>query len=250
MRHAELAARIDSTILRPEATPDEVAAVCEQAAALGCAACVVLPLHLDLCVEILGASPTAPCTVAAFPSGGLTRELLAAEAEDAVDRGAREVDMVLPAGLVRAMRYGDVVEHVNAAAEVVHDGGALLKVIVEAGLLTPAETARAASLAADGGADFVKTSTGVYGGGATAEQVRLLRAAVPQTVGVKASGGISTLARALEMLEAGADRLGTSAAAAILAEVGRGRVKKSSLSDENPTHPPGGNPGDRVGPLL
>jgi deoxyribose-phosphate aldolase len=220
VQHAELAARIDSTLLRPEATPDEVAAMCEEACALGCAAAVVLPLHLDLCVEIVGASLTAPCTVAAFPTGGLTRDLLAAEAEDAVDRGAREVDMVLPVGFVRAMRYGDVVEFVNAAAEVVHDGGGLLKVIVEAGLLSPAETQRAASLAADGGADFVKTSTGVYGGGATVEQVRLLRAAVPAMVGVKASGGIATLAAVMAMLEAGADRLGTSAAAAILAELG------------------------------
>ena len=91
-------------------------------------------------------------------------------------------------------------------AALVHETGGLLKVIVEAGLLSPEETRRAASLAADGGADFVKTSTGVYGGGATAEQVRLLRSALPPTVGVKASGGISTLARALEMLEAGADR--------------------------------------------
>jgi deoxyribose-phosphate aldolase len=215
----DLAARIDATILRPEATPDEVAAVCEEAVSLGCAAAVVLPLHLELCVEILGSSPTAPCTVAAFPTGGLTRELLAAEVSDAMDRGACEVDMVLPLGFVRALRYGDVVEHVNAAAEVVHDGGGLLKVIVEAGLLSPGETERAASLAADGGADFVKTSTGVYGGGATVEQVRLLRATVPPMVGVKASGGISTLATALAMLEAGADRLGTSAAAAILAEL-------------------------------
>jgi deoxyribose-phosphate aldolase len=219
VQYAELAARIDSTILRPEATPDEVAAVCEEAVSLGCAAAVVLPLHLDLCVEILGSSPTAPCTVAAFPTGGLTREMLAAEVSDAMDRGAREVDMVLPVGLVRALRYGDVVEHVNAAAEVVHDAGGLLKVIVEAGLLSPAEIERAASLAADGGADFVKTSTGVYGGGATVEQVRLLRATVPPMVRVKASAGISRLASALAMLEAGADRLGTSSTASILAEL-------------------------------
>ena len=89
MAHAELAARIDSTLLRPEATPDEVAAVCEQAVSLGCAAAVVLPLHLALCVEIAGTLPTAPCTVAAFPTGGLTRDLLAAETSDAMDRGAR-----------------------------------------------------------------------------------------------------------------------------------------------------------------
>ena len=216
MERAELARRIDSTILRPEATPGEVEAVCEEAVALGCAAAVVLPLHLDLCVEILEGSGTAPCVVAAFPSGGLTRSLLEAEVEDGMDRGAREVDVVMPIGLVRAARYGEVVEHVHAAAALVHETGGLLKVIVEAGLLSPEETRRAASLAADGGADFVKTSTGVYGGGATAEQVRLLRSAVPPTVGVKASGGISTLARALEMLEAGADRLGTSSAGAIL----------------------------------
>ncbi|TMK41635.1 MAG: hypothetical protein E6G66_16665 [Actinobacteria bacterium] len=111
--------------------------------------------------------------------------------------------------------------HVNAAAEVVHDGGGLLKVIVEAGLLSPAQIERAASLAADGGADFVKTSTGVYGGGATVDQVRLLRSSVPPMVGVKASGGIATLAGALAMLEAGADRLGTSSAASILAELSR-----------------------------
>jgi deoxyribose-phosphate aldolase len=96
---------------------------------------------------------------------------------------------------------------------------ALLKVIAEAGLLTPAEIERAASLAADGGADFVKNSTGVSGGGATVEQVRLLRSSVPPMVGVKASGGISTLAKALAMLEAGADRPGTSSAAAMLAEL-------------------------------
>jgi deoxyribose-phosphate aldolase len=219
VQRAELAACIDSTILRPDATPDEVAAVCEQAVSLGCAAAVVLPLHLELCVEIVASSPTAPCTVAAFPTGGLTRDLLAAEASDAMDRGAREVDMVLPVGFVRALRYGDVVEHVNAAAEVVHDAGGLLKVIVEAGLLSPGEIQRAASLAADGGADFVKTSTGVYGGGATVEHVRLLRASVPPMVMVKASGGISTLAAALAMLEAGADRLGTSSAASILGEL-------------------------------
>jgi deoxyribose-phosphate aldolase len=216
MERAELAARIDATILRPEATPDEVRAVCEEAAALGCAAAVVLPLHLDLCVEVLDGSGTAPCVVAAFPSGGLTRSLLEAEVQDGIDRGAREVDVVMPVGLVRAGRYGEVVEHVHAAAAPVHDAGGLIKVIVEAGLLSPEEARRAASLAADGGADLVKTSTGVYGGPATAEQVRLLRSAVPPTVGVKASGGISTLAGALELLGAGADRLGTSSAAKIL----------------------------------
>ena len=218
MQRAELAARIDATILRPEATPDEVAAVCGEAAELGCAAAVVLPLYLEMCVEILAGSATAACTVAAFPSGGLTRELLAAEAEDAMNRGARELDMVLPVGLVRAARYGEVVEHVNAAAEAVHDGGGLLKVIVEAGLLDPGEILRAAALAADGGADFVKTSTGVYGGPATVDQVQRLRAAVPPTVGVKASGGISTLAKALAMLEAGATRLGTSSTRTILSD--------------------------------
>ena len=219
MDAGELAGRIDATILRPDATAEEVADVCASAVSLGCAACVVLPLYLADCVEILEGSATAPCTVAAFPTGGLTRDLLVAEAEDAMERGATELDMVLPAGLVRGLRYGEAVEHVHAAAAVVHEAGGLLKVIVEAGLLTPSQVGRAAALAADGGADFVKTSTGVYGGGATAEQVRMLRAAVPPMVGVKAAGGIATLARAVELLEAGADRLGTSSAGAILAEL-------------------------------
>jgi len=215
----ELAGRIDATILRPEATAEEVADFCASGVSLGCAACVVLPLYLVTCVEILEGSATAPCTVAAFPTGGLTRDLLEAEAEDAMERGATELDMVLPAGLVRGQRYGEAVEHVHAAATVVHEAGGLLKVIVEAGLLSPGEITRAGELAADGGADFVKTSTGVYGGGATAEQVRLLRAAVPPMMRVKASGGITTASRAIELLEAGADRIGTSSAAAILAEL-------------------------------
>jgi deoxyribose-phosphate aldolase len=218
MRPEELAGHIDSTILRPEATPDEVAVVCEEAVALGCAAAVVLPLHLDLCVEIVSGSATAPCTVAAFPAGGLTATLLDAEVEDAMDRGATEVDMVMPIGLVRAARYGEVVEYVHGAAGIVHQANGLLKVIVEAGLLGADDLRRAASLAADGGADFVKTSTGVYGGPATVDQVRLLRSSVPPMIGVKASGGISSLADALALLEAGADRLGTSSAAEILSD--------------------------------
>src|SRR2546423_1938144 len=135
-----------------------------------------------------------------------------------MDRGAREVDVVMPIGLVRAARFGEVVEHVHAAAALVHDAGGLLKVIVEAGLLGPEETRRAASLAADGGADFVKTSTGVYGGRATADQVRLLRSSGPPMVGGKSSGGISTLANAPAVLVARADRLAPSTAATLLRE--------------------------------
>lgn len=211
----DLAALIDSTLLSPAAAEDEVGKHCEEAASLGCAAAVVLPVYLDLCVRVLEGSPTKPCVPAAFPTGGVTREMLEAEVSDALARGAGEIDMVAPLGLFRSGRHGDVVEHVHAAASLVHDEGRILKVILETALLTDEEIRRAASLAADGGADFVKTCSGLYGG-ATAEHVRIMRAAVPPAVGVKASGGVSTYERALEMIEAGANRIGTSSTRAIL----------------------------------
>lgn len=216
MKPAELARFVDATILRPEATEEEVTGTCEEAAAFECAAAVVLPLHLDLCVRILAGSETKPCTAAAFPSGGATRRVLEAEVSDALERGAGEVDMVMPVGLFRGGRRGEVVEQVHAAALLVEEAGGLLKVIIEAGFLTDEEIVAAARLVADGGAHFVKTSTGVYAGGATPEQVRLIRSAVPASVGVKASGGISTYQRALEMVDAGANRIGTSSTRRIL----------------------------------
>lgn len=217
VRPEELSRFIDSSLLRPEATEDEAARHCEEAVALGCAAAVVLPVYLDLCVSIVGGSQTKPCVTAAFPTGGATRRVLEAEIDDALERGAREVDMVMPVGLFRSGRHGDVVEHVHAAAEPVRQAGGVLKVILETGLLTNEEIMRAAGLAADGGAHFVKNSSGVYGGDATAEHIRLLRSAVPRAVGVKAAGGISTYQRALEMIDAGADRIGTSSTKKILA---------------------------------
>jgi deoxyribose-phosphate aldolase len=213
---SELAALIDSTLLRPEATDSEVARHCEEAVDLGCATAVVLPIHLPACVAILEGSPTRPAVPAAFPTGGASREVLVAEVEHAVDTGAEEIDMVMPHSLFRSGRHGEFVEHIAAAADPLHDARKLLKVILETSLLTDDDIRRASQLAADGGADFIKTSTGFYGGGATVEAVRIMRSAVPFTIRVKASGGISTNEKAVEMVQAGADRIGTSSASAIL----------------------------------
>lgn len=187
---------------------------------MSCAAAVVLPAHLALAAGVLEGSSTKACAVVAFPTGAVTNVVLEAEVEDLLAAGAAELDVVPPLFLFRSGRYGELVESIHATAGLVHGAGRLLKVIVEAGLWAPEELARVARLAADGGADFVKTSTGVYGAPATAEQVRLLRSVLPSSVGVKASGGISSYERALEMVGAGATRIGASSAAKILAEAG------------------------------
>jgi deoxyribose-phosphate aldolase len=212
MDRATLARMIDHTLLRPEATADDVEALCVEATELGVAAVCVSPSQLPI---VAGLGPgIAVAAVIGFPSGAHQPAVKAHEAEVALDAGATELDMVVNLGLVKAGEWravGDDIGAVRASA-----GAALVKVIIESAALTDDEIVQCCVVARSAGADFVKTSTGFHpSGGASVEAVRLMRATVPE-LGVKASGGIRDAATALAMVEAGATRLGCSASRAIL----------------------------------
>lgn len=210
----DLASLIDHTLLRPEATAAEVERLCREALQHGFAGVCVREAHLVRVARALLGSAVLPVAVVDFPLGEGSGAARAAETRRAVEAGAREVDVLLPLPAFRARRHREVVA--DLAAVVGAAGPAAVKVILETGALTAAERALACGLAAAAGAAFVKTSTGFGPGGATAEDVALLRACVGDALGVKASGGIRTAADALRMVEAGASRIGCSASVAIV----------------------------------
>jgi deoxyribose-phosphate aldolase len=214
---AGVARLIDHTLLKPEATPAQIRELCREARDHGFAAVCVNPLWVRTCAEELRGTAISVATVAGFPLGASVPEVKAAEATRAVDDGAREVDMVLSVGALKASDHRLVADDVAAVVEACRPGGALVKVILEAALLTDEEKARACAIAKLAGADFVKTSTGFGPGGATAEDVALMRRVVGPGVGVKAAGGIRDWAAARAMVAAGASRIGTSAGPKIVA---------------------------------
>jgi deoxyribose-phosphate aldolase len=230
---ADLAATIDHTLLRPEATPDQIDALCAQAVRYGFAGVCVNPAYVQRAannLQIAGRSPStaARCaprpvviSVAGFPLGVNLTVTKEEEARRGLDDGATEIDMVLHLGALVAGDYRSVRAEIERLACVVHreGSGRILKVILETAALTPDQIVAGCRCCAEGEADFVKTSTGFHpSGGATIEHVRLLyRHASPMRV--KASGGIRTAAQAIAMLEAGAARIGTSAGAAMMQEL-------------------------------
>ncbi len=214
---AGLAAVIDHTILAPEATRAEVVAAASEAVGFGCASVCVQPSMTSVAREVVG-DRLPVCTVVGFPHGAGRSEAKAVEAALAVSQGARELDVVAELGAIAegdlAAVAADVAMVRAAAPEVV------LKVILESALWTPSQLSDGCAAALDGGADFVKTSTGFHrAGGATREAVVTMRSAVGRRAGVKASGGIRSATAALALLDAGADRLGLSATATVLAEL-------------------------------
>ncbi len=218
---AALAACIDHTLLKADATPADIERLCAQAVRFGFKAVCVNPWHLPLAVRCLRGSATLPITVAGFPLGASQTLIKAREAALSVEQGAAEVDMVLNVG---ALKAGDLALVRQDIFEVVQAcGPAPVKVILETCLLTDAEKELACCLAVDAGAAFVKTSTGFGASGATEADVRLLRSIVDEVggpkVGVKASGGIRTLDHALRMLAAGADRIGASASVQMISQM-------------------------------
>jgi deoxyribose-phosphate aldolase len=214
MDRGTLAAMIDHTLLRPEATTAEVVALCEEATDLGVAAVCVSPSHLPI-TDGLGVG-IGVATVIGFPSGAHQPAVKAHEAEVAVDAGATELDMVVNLGLVKAgewLSVGDDICAVRASTPAT----VLLKVILETATLTRDELVEACRVAEGAGADYVKTSTGFHpAGGASVAAVALMAATVGGRLGVKASGGIRDATTALAMVDAGATRLGCSASRAIL----------------------------------
>lgn len=209
-----LAARIDHTLLAPEATPDEVRRFAAQARSLGVAGACVAPIWVPLVAETLGGTAVKVVTVVGFPLGFQTAAAKAFETKDAVRNGADEIDMVLSRGPLRAGRLDPIQQEIRGVVEAAD--GLPVKVILETAALTETEVRRAAEVAERAGATYVKTSTGFGPGGATVAIVRFLRHVVGDRLRIKASGGIRTLEDARAMLAAGADRLGTSASAAIL----------------------------------
>lgn len=216
------AGMIDHTLLKPEATKAQVKKLCEEAVEYGFHSVCVNSSFVYYCAELLKGSDVKVCTVIGFPLGAMSTAGKAAEARAAVDDGADELDMVLHVGMIKSGDWEYVKQDIASVVEAA-GGQALVKVILETCLLTDGEKEKACRICVEAGADFVKTSTGFSTGGATAEDVALMRKTVGDKAGVKASGGIRTLADVKVMTEAGADRIGASAGVAIVEEYNAGQ---------------------------
>jgi deoxyribose-phosphate aldolase len=212
----KVAKTIDHSLLRPELTLDEVLAGCDLAAAYQVASVCCRPLDVGQCRDALEGSGVAVGTVVGFPHGSSTTAIKATEAELALDHGATELDMVLPIGWLRSKKDAYVQDDIAAVVAVAHARDAIVKVILENAYLTDEEKVRGCQLSEQAGADFVKTSTGYAPSGSTMDDLRLMRASVSERVKVKAAGGIRTLDLLIEGLNAGMDRCGATATAAIL----------------------------------
>jgi deoxyribose-phosphate aldolase len=215
-----LAGIIDHTLLKPEATRQQIANLCDEVVRYRFACAMVNPIWVSTAVGALSGTGIPVGAVIGFPLGASLVSTLRQEASSLTRLGARELDMVLPVGQLKSGNYPAVHHAVHALANVAHHHGALLKVILETCLLTVEEKLRAAEIAIQAGADFLKTSTGFSSGGATPADVALLRGVAGARCGVKASGGIRTLADVRTLLEAGANRIGASASVAIVRELG------------------------------
>lgn len=209
---------IDSTLLKPEATAIEVRRLCEEAADNQFATVCISPFRLGLAREILTGSGVKLCTVVGFPLGSELTRVKEKQVQCAMDLGAQEIDMVMNLGLFKDANYRAVREEIQAMAELVHGREGILKIIIETGFLSPDEIKLATTLVAAGGGDFVKTCTGFGPRGATARDIRTIKSVAPRGLKIKASGGIRKLAQMLELIELGADRIGTSSAGAIMEE--------------------------------
>lgn len=226
----QLAKTIDHSLLKPEMTEADVIAGCEVAAKYKVASVCVKPCHVRLAARLLAGSGVAVGTVIGFPHGAHTTFIKVAEARDALANGAVELDMVLNIGELRSGRLDYVEQDIQAVVEAAA-GKALVKVILENAYLSDEEKVTACKLCEKAGADFVKTSTGYAPGGATIEDLRLMRASVSDKVQVKAAGGVRTLDAALAVIDAGATRVGATATAAILGEfASREQGKEASPS--------------------
>ncbi|MDQ3800752.1 MAG: deoxyribose-phosphate aldolase [Acidobacteriota bacterium] len=212
------ASLIDHTLLKPEASEADIRKLCEEAAQFGFASVCVNPSWVKRASEFLRSTPVPVCTVIGFPLGATLPDVKAYEARRAIFNGAREVDMVINIGALKSGDDCSVEDDIRAVAEAAHENGVLCKVIIETALLTDEEKVRACLASKNAGADFVKTSTGFAKGGATVEDVALMRQVVGAALGVKASGGVKGIDDARAMFEAGATRIGASVGVKIAQE--------------------------------
>ncbi len=207
---------IDHTLLKPDATPDQIAQLCFEARKYGFASVCINPAWVKLCAQLLSGSPVKTCTVIGFPLGATAPEVKVFECRNALDHGATEIDMVINIGALKSRDLELVARDIRGVVAAAHARGAIVKVIIEAVLLSDEEKTIACLLSKEAGADFVKTSTGFAGGGATVHDVALMRRVVGPEMGVKAAGGVRTYADAESMIKAGATRIGASAGVKIL----------------------------------
>ncbi|HSB62701.1 MAG TPA: deoxyribose-phosphate aldolase [Thermoanaerobaculia bacterium] len=214
----DLAKFIDHTLLRADATYADIDKLCDEADQFGFASVCVNPVFVKRCAARLAGSSSVVCTVVGFPLGAIPREMKAMEARRAVREGASEIDMVIAIGALKSGDLRTVEEDIRAVAEAAHDGGAILKVILETALLTDEEKVAGCVAARKARAEFVKTSTGFSTGGATARDVELMAQAVDRKLGVKASGGIRSAEDAQKLIAAGATRIGASVGVKIVKE--------------------------------
>ncbi len=212
----DLAKYIDHTLLKPDATQEDIDTLCDEAIEYGFAAVCINPTWVKRAAERLRGSDVKVATVIGFPLGATTSEIKAMETRKALRDGAREVDMVINIGALKSGRNELVRKDIEKVVDAAHEGGAITKVILETALLTDEEKVIASALAKAAKADFVKTSTGFSGGGATVYDVALMRETVGPDMGVKASGGVRTLEDAEDMIAAGATRIGASAGVQIM----------------------------------
>ena len=203
----EILEKCDHTLLRVDCSSEEIKKLCDQAVKYNCASVCIPPCHVAGAKRYVGDSLQL-CTVIGFPNGYSTSAVKAFEAADAIANGADEIDMVINLSMVKDGCWDDVAKDIAAVREATQ--GHILKVIIECCLLTEEEKVKLCRIVSDCGADYIKTSTGFSKGGATPEDVQLMRENCPKTVKVKAAGGISTLADAEEFITLGAERLGTS----------------------------------------
>jgi len=230
---AQVARLIDHTLLKPEASREQIVALCDEARRFRFASVCVNPAYVALCASRLqDVADVAVCSVVGFPLGATLPEAKTFEAERVIAAGAREVDMVMNVGALKSGDLDLLRSDIRAVAETAHARGAICKVILETGLLTDAEKETACQIAREAGADFVKTSTGFGPGGATVADIALMRRVVGPDMGVKASGGVRTYADVVALVEAGATRIGASAGVRIVEEA-LGQAGPGAASSES-----------------
>ncbi len=215
---SEAAAWIDHTLLKPQATADDIRKLCAEARQAGFASVCVNPVWVPLAAGELAGASSKVCTVIGFPLGATFPSVKAFETKAAIQTGAAEIDMVINIGALKSGDYETVWQDITGVVQVAHEHGALVKVIIETALLTRDEKIAACLLSKGAGADFVKTSTGFSSGGATVEDIALMRRVVGPEMGVKASGGVRTWNDMQAMIRAGATRIGASAGMSIIEE--------------------------------
>lgn len=217
-RNSRISSIIDHTLLKPDATEDDVKRICEEALTYDFASVCVNPCWVKLASQLLTGSNVKTCTVIGFPLGANTTEVKTFEAKNAINNGAEELDMVINIGALKSKKYDKVKQDIERIVEVAAPS-VTVKVILETSLLTDEEKKKAAIIAMEAGADFVKTSTGFGPGGATVYDVKLLKGVVGNRIGIKAAGGIRTYEKALQMISAGAIRIGTSSGVQIIKRI-------------------------------